>query len=170
MKRKVFRSRISVLIIGIFLALYVFIIPSSIRLFQDKLYGDLCMVWIPLLGIPIFIFGGFRYIISGNILYLKSWFISVGIVRIDDIISVERTYFTTPYPAASIIYPVAPSASLKFLRIRYDISQRSNQNRPDFWLISPVREQEFIEELLAVDPDIFINVPVKKGIWRFLDI
>ena len=36
-------------------------------------------------------------------------------------------------------------------------------------LISPDREQEFIEELKAVNPGIYVNIPESKGIWRFWD-
>ncbi|MDR0364732.1 MAG: PH domain-containing protein [Bacteroidales bacterium] len=38
-----------------------------------------------------------------------------------------------------------------------------------YMLISPVKEQEFIEELKAVNPDIYVRVPDKKGIWRVHD-
>jgi hypothetical protein len=116
----------------------------------------------------MFIFWGFRYIISGNILYFKAGFISLGNVRIDDIISVERTYFTTPYPLASMFYFVAPSASLTFLCINH-MTVQSNPRKPNFWLISPVREQEFINELKSINSHIYVNVPVKNGIWRIWD-
>ena len=33
-------------------------------------------------------------------------------------------------------------------------------------LISPVREQEFIEDLKAINPDIYVRIPIKEGIWR----
>jgi hypothetical protein len=36
-------------------------------------------------------------------------------------------------------------------------------------LISPVREQEFIQELKSLNPNIVINVPEKKGLWRIQD-
>jgi len=113
-----------------------------------------------------FLFLGLRYSISGNILYLKTWFISIGTVKIDDIISVERSHFTTPYPMGSVVHFVAPAASLRFLYIHYE-HIRSNWYKPDFWLISPVREQEFIEELKAINPNIYFNVPLEKEIWRF---
>jgi hypothetical protein len=37
------------------------------------------------------------------------------------------------------------------------------------WLISPVKEQEFINELKAINPDIDVNVPDKKKLWRIWD-
>jgi hypothetical protein len=36
-------------------------------------------------------------------------------------------------------------------------------------LISPVREQEFLEALKTVNPSIQITVSDKKGVWRFWD-
>ena len=37
------------------------------------------------------------------------------------------------------------------------------------YIISPVREQEFIQELKSLNPNIVINVPDKKGLWRIQD-
>ena len=77
-----------------------------------------------------------------------------GSVEIKNIKSVERSY----NPLSS------PAASLK--RLRIDL--RGKAKFP-YMLISPVREQEFIEELKAVNPDIYVRVPDKKGIWRIQD-
>ena len=74
------------------------------------------------------------------------------------ITSVERTY--SPIPATAL--------SLKRLRIHF---------RKDYkWyrygftpLMSPVREQEFLETLKAINPKIQINVSEKKGWSRFWD-
>jgi len=157
-KQRVFRSRISVLIIGIFLGVYLLLFPISVHLFHDKLYGTLCVIWGTIFVIPLLIFVGTRYIISGYILYLKIWFIPVGSFRIKDIVSVERSYNLLS----------APAASLKRLCIRIEHSE-NYLNKPNFWLISPVKEKEFIKDLISIDPHIHINVPVEKGIWRFWD-
>ena len=77
-----------------------------------------------------------------------------GSVEIKNIISVERSY----NPLSS------PAASLKRLRIGI-----GGKARVSYMLISPVREQEFIEELKAVNPDIDVRVPDKKEIWRVQD-
>jgi len=176
MKRKVFRSRISVWIIIPFLYIFVILVTRLIKAYQDGMISENVFIFgvlgatVMIFSFFLFLFFGLRYSISGTVLYLKTWFISIGTVKIDDIISVERSYFTTPYPMASFLYFVAPSASLKFLYIHYDVSHRNNRSnwyKPDFWLISPVREQEFIEELKAINPNIYINVPIKKGVWRF---
>jgi hypothetical protein len=58
----------------------------------------------------------------------------------------------------------SPAGSLKRLSIRLVEGARY-----PYWLISPVREQEFIETLKSIDPSIYIHVTVKKGIWRFWD-
>jgi hypothetical protein len=142
------------LIIGLFLAIYSYLIPSAIHLFHDKLYIYLCILWIPSLGIPVFILFGMRYIISGDRLYFKMWCIPNGSIKISDILLVERSY----NPLSS------PAASLKRLCIRMEEGAKY-----PYWLISPVREQEFIKELKSIDPLIHVHVPVKKGIWRFWD-
>jgi hypothetical protein len=58
----------------------------------------------------------------------------------------------------------SPAASLKRLRIGL-----GGKAKFPYMLISPVKEQEFIEELKAVNPDIYVRVPDKKGIWRVHD-
>jgi hypothetical protein len=112
------------------------------------------MIWIPLLGIPMFILGGIRYVISGNILYLKMWCIPNMSTKIANIVSIERSYNLLS----------APAGSLKRLCIRL-----GEDAKYPYWLISPVREQEFLKELKSIDPLIHIHVPVKKGIWRIWD-
>jgi hypothetical protein len=144
---KTFRSRISVLLIGL-LALFtgtcLGILPDAAR---DSGPGFI-------LGgaflFALFISTGMRYTLSGNSLYVRIWFIPYGKLTVTDIVSVKRTY----NPLSS------PAASLKRLRIR-------SANR--FWLVSPVREEEFIEELKAINPEIYVNVPVKKGKWHIWD-
>jgi hypothetical protein len=99
---------------------------------------------------------GIRYIISGGKLEMKLWMIPCGSVEIANIISVERSY----NPLSS------PAASLKRLCIKY---RKEKAKYPDMVLVSPVREQEFIEDLRTINPDIHVNVPVKKGRWRIQD-
>ena len=157
--KKVFRSRISVLLVGFILAIFILV---SIPMFYYKLYEELYILGGALL-IAIPSTTGHRYIISGNKLYLKIWIIPMGSANILDIISLERTY----NPLSS------PAASLKRLRVCFVKGAKySNwvtwQTSPD-WLVSPVREQEFIEELKTVNPDIYVNIPDKKGMWRIWD-
>ena len=144
---KVFRSRISVLLIGVLLASFI---PELISMATRKAYEGLYVLGGTLM-FSFFLLSGIRYVISGDKIYSKILFISCGSVNIFDIISVKRSY----NPLSS------PAASLKRLHIRFV------KGCP--WLISPVREQEFIKELKAINPDIEINVSDKKGMWRIWD-
>jgi hypothetical protein len=147
---KIFRSRISVLIIGFLSALFL---PICIGLLKNEIYdGFYCMSGVLLFCI-FFVFRGTHYIISENILYVKIWFIPVGNKDITDIESLKRSYDPTSTHASS----------LKRLEIKFKGRLSSS------CLISPIREEEFISELKTINPNIKINVPNKKGIWRFWD-
>ena len=157
--QKVFRSRISVLLVGFLLAV---LIPCTIATIKYMIIRSLFILG-GLLVLIIFSFTGFRYIISGNKLCLKVWFIPMGSANIALIIAVERTY----NPISS------PAASFKRLRIRFKKGiNYSNwltwQCAPD-WLVSPVREKEFVEELKNVNPSIAVNISDEKEKWRVQD-
>ena len=159
MRKKVFRSRISVLLIGVVLAI---LIPVSIPMFLYNIHEGLYVLGGTLLLI-VFSFTGMRYIISEDKLYLKAWFIPMGSANIADIISVERTY--NPFSS--------PAASLKRLCIRFEkgvkyLNWMTWQTSP-VWLISPVREKEFIEDLKNINPNIDVNISNKKGKWHIWD-
>ena len=150
-KKKVFRSRISVLLIAFmlltFIPIFMIALPPLIR------YEDYGMLWIfGVIVLPIIpIFTGMRYVISGDKLLIKMCFIPCGSIDIADIVAVERSYNVLSSPAAS----------LKRLRIYCATGAGC--------LISPVREREFIEALKAINPDIQVNMPDKKGAWRIQD-
>jgi len=148
--KKVFRSRISVLMIGLLLAMFV---PICVGLYKNKVYDGFFTMSGILLFVIFFGFYGMRYIISENILYLKWWFIPLREVDVTYIESVKRTYDPIS----------APASSIKRLLIKFKGLSFSS------FMISPVNEEEFISELKAINPDIKINVPIKKGIWRFWD-
>ena len=148
--KKVFRSRQSVLLIAFILAIFI---PCTIPMIKHMIIPGLLIMGGTFLFM-LFLFVGMRYIISGDKLFVKIWTIPSGSVKIADIISVERSY----NPLSS------PAASLKRLRIGL-----GKKAKFPYMLISPVREQEFIEALKAINPDIYINVPAKKGIWRIQD-
>jgi hypothetical protein len=59
----------------------------------------------------------------------------------------------------------APAASLKRLAVYRTV----NGKQKLFHLISPVREQEFLKTLKAINPSIQIIVTNKKSFWRFWD-
>ena len=151
MEKKVFRSRISVLLMGFILAIFILV---SIPMFHHGIHTGLYILGGTLLFM-ILLFSGMRYIISENKLYGKiCWVIPSGSVKITDMVSVERSYNLLSSPAAS----------LKRLRIGF----KKGYKWP-YMLISPVREQEFLEALKKVNPDIYIRVPDKKGWWRIWD-
>jgi len=149
-EKKVFRSRISVLFLIFVLAVFI---PSSIPMIKHMILPGLYTLGGTLVFI-VFMFSGMRYVISGDKLYMKIWIIPSGSVKIADIVSIERSY----NPLSS------PAASLK--RLRLGLGERA---KFPYTLISPVKEQEFIEELKAINPDIYVRVPVKKGMWRIQD-
>ena len=144
---KEFRSRISVLIIGVMLAVFI---PAFITMYTHKTFEGIYTLGGILLFI-ILLFSGIRYIILENKLYIKVWFITNKSINITDIVSVKRSYNLLSSPAAS----------LKRLKIRFANGW--------FRLISPVREYEFIEALKEINPDIEVYISYKKGIWRFWD-
>jgi hypothetical protein len=147
-KKKVFRSRISVLVVGFILAIFT---GSFIIVFESNLFYEMYILGVVFIFI-IFIFSGIHYIISEDKFYIKIWMIPYRGLKILEIISVKRSY----NPLSS------SAASLKRLRIDF---KGSNW----FMLISPVRENEFIEELQAINPDISIQIPEKKGLCRVQD-
>ena len=157
MERKVFRSRISVLFIPIFVAFLFF------GWFMSKVSGD--FVGLIIIGI-CFIFGFFAirslyYVVTNSEIqvYYMWGFMGKPFSRmlISAITSVERSY-----------YPYAAATSLKRLRIRFKKGYK--WYRYGFIpVISPVREQEFLETLKAINPNIQIDVNDKKGWWRIWD-
>jgi predicted ABC-type sugar transport system permease subunit len=144
--KKVFRSRISVLLVGFLLVVFI---PVTVPIIKFMIISGLLTMGGSFLFI-ILLFSGIRYIISDGKLFVKIWFITIGSANIADIVSIKRSYNLLSSPAAS----------LKRLELR---------GRSGAMLISPVREREFIESLKTINPDINVDVPVKTGIWRIQD-
>lgn len=151
-QKKVFRSRISVLFMVIlFLTLIPIFIIALLPLEGYKMLWIFGGITFFSLLLPILLLGGMRYIISEGKLFIKIGFISCGSVDITDIVLVKRSY----NPLSS------PAASLKRLRIYCATSLGC--------LISPAREQEFIEALKAINPDIQVGVFDKEGAYCMLN-
>ncbi|MCL2562326.1 MAG: PH domain-containing protein [Rikenellaceae bacterium] len=144
--QKVFRSRISILVLVFLLAAFI---SCTIPLIKHMPILSLCITG-GVFVLIFFLFGRIRYIISGNKLHITFG----GSVKISDMVSLERSY----NPLSS------PASSLKRLCLRY-----KKGTKYLFTLISPVREQEFIEDLKAINPDIRVRISDKKGIWRVWD-
>ncbi len=128
---KTYRSKVDLWIVVVI----VFAVACSVAPFFQE--GQ------PLLGIAIgiaatlvfvWMLRSTRYIVRGDVLVIKSCFLSYGTWRIADIESIRPTH--NPLSA--------PAASLDRLEIRF-IGRRSV-------LVSPRRKQEFIAHLLALNP------------------
>ena len=152
MKKRVFRSRISVLVMAFTLAVFsspIIRVIGSGNIFNSEFYSIVgALVFVVLLVY------GMRYEISDEKLLLKIWMFPSGSFLLSEIISVERSY----NPLSSV------AASLKRLRVNF----KKGYKWP-FALISPVREQEFLDALKKANPDIYIRVSNKKGWWRIWD-
>ena len=145
MERKVFRSRISVLIMAILL------LPCVLWFRGDNVFNPVTIT----LSLVILLFSGMRYVVTDEKIKFKIfWIIPGGSVLISQITSVSRSYI--PFSA--------PAGSLKRLVILF----KKNYKYP-LCLISPVREQEFLDTLQKYNPKIKISVKNKRGWWRFWD-
>jgi len=151
--RKVFRSRFSVLLIGFIL---VFLLPGVIPIFTHKIYQGMYIEGGVFLFI-LLIFSGIHYVISEDKLYLKIWFVPTCSFKIADIASIKRSYDLFDVPTNT-------TASFKKLRLQFE-----RETKYSYVHVSPVREQEFIEELKKVNPNINVSFYNKNGIGRILD-
>ena len=162
MEKKVFRSRISLLYIPIFGLLLL------LGWFPSKISGN--SVGLIIMGITIvfalFAFLSIRYVLTCKEISVYYLWFNVGKIYISAITSVERSY--NPLSALA--------ASAKRLRFNFKRGYKWDvhfSNSPFLVTIlpsiSPVREQEFLETLKTINPDIQINVIDKKGWWRFWD-
>ena len=100
------------------------------------------------------LFFGISYIITDGKLLIKTFGITTGKAKISKIISIERSYNLLSSPAGS----------LKRLKISFNKGYKW-----PYALVSPVREQEFLETLKMYNPNIQIHVDDKKGWWRIWD-
>ena len=148
MESKVFRSRVSVLLmVIIFVPLFLPVLPVILsgNIFNSTFY-TVAGIFVFIVLLAIF---GMRCKITEQTL-------KVGMTSfpLSQIVSVERSYNLLSSPAAS----------LKRLSIRF----KKGAKYP--WiLISPAREQEFLETLKKYNPEIYIRVENKKGWWRIWD-
>ena len=153
MEKKVFRTRISVLFMGIILLCFLPGLIPMIRsgnIFNPGFYilaG--CVVFVVLL------FCGMRYELTEMHLIFKMLGATSFKIPLSMIVSVERSY----NPLSS------PAGSLKRLKI----GMKKEYKFP-YALASPVREQEFLETLKKYNPDIYIRVNDKKGWHRIYRI
>ena len=149
MEKKVFRSRISVLLMVFILAILSMPLIAMVR--SGNILNHPAFYTIAgAIAFTVLLLSGLRYVVKDGKLLIKIWIIPSGKHTISEIISVERSY----NPISS------PAASLKRLSI---------DSLGGYALISPVREQEFLETLKTINPSIKINVNNEKGWWRIWD-
>ena len=149
MKKKVFRSRFSVALNAPILAFMLWrliLMICSGNIFNAEFY-----ILIGFIAFIVLLFCGIRYEIVGDKLRIGTWIVG-NTYPISQIISVERSY--NPLSA--------PAGSLKRLCVHF-----GKRSKWPIALISPVREQEFLNTLKKINPNIYIRVPNKKGWWRF---
>jgi len=151
MNKNIFRSRISILVI--LFMLEIFFLPI-IPIISEVSFIELLVLILVLSLIFVFsIYSFFKisYEINNGKLYGKMWSISTGYINISEIISIKRTY--NPLSSAA--------ASLNRLCVKI-----KKKGKYPYILISPIRENEFIENLLSINPDIKIDVSYKKRWWK----
>ena len=151
---KVFWSRFSVLLIGFVLAL---LLPCFIPVFIHKIYKGMYILG-GIFVFIVFVYSGIHYVISKEKLYLKIWFIPTCSLKITDIASIKRSYYLFDIPTNT-------TASFKKLRLEFERGIKY-----PYIHVSPVREQEFIEELKKVNPNICVSLYDKNGIGRIWDL
>jgi len=149
MKKKVFRSRISVLLMVFFLAIFLPPLIPMIR--SGNIFNPAFYILAGTIAFVVLLFSIIRYEITDKELLCKLWKIPFGSFPLSQIASVERSY--NPLSSAA--------SSLKRLRVSFHKGYKW-----PYTLISPAREQEFLDALNKANPDIYIRVINKKGWWR----
>ena len=148
MKKITFRSRVSVLLLLFITAACV--VPIVLLICSGDVSNQAIY---PVVGTLIFcyvIFFGISYTIKEDRLLVKVFGIRCSRIEVSEITFVKRSY--NPLSA--------PAASLKRLCVDgYGV----------FTLISPVREQEFLDKLKEINPNINISVSSKEEWWRVWD-
>jgi hypothetical protein len=150
MEKKVFRSRISVLLTVFILAgvatpvLPRINVPAAVTSFAILLFCMAVLVTI-------------RYEVEGSTLRIKCCGIASAKIDVRSICLLRRSYNPLSSPASSLkrlaVYRAGKLAGYPVLCA----------------LVSPVNEREFIETLKSLNPAIQVTVSDKTGWWRFWD-
>jgi len=148
MERKNFRSRISVVLMVFILVIVS--LPLIPVINSGNIVNPAFYISAGVIVFCVLLLSGFRYVITNEQLRISTWGICIWTYSLSKIESVERSYNPLSAPAASL-----KRLSIKGVGI--------------FALISPVREQEFLETLKILNPKIQINVTDKEEWWRFWD-
>ena len=160
MERKVFRTRVSVLLTGIILAVFAlpFVLIIRTGTYKNSAFYFAVVFFSLILTLVIYTLFSIRYGLTEKRLILRMWGDDYFTFPLSAIVSVERSY----NPLSSM------ASSLKRLKISFKEGYKISNIVP-YLIVSPAHEQEFLETLKSLSPDIQINVTDKKGWWRFWD-
>ena len=152
---KRFRSRVSV----IFIILELFFVSLVVITGFNTSDFTLCIIAGVVVIYRIFDLSRKPYVLTDKFLLYKKWGFSSEICHLSHIKSIERSY-------GDYFYSTFTSAkSLKKLHLRFPKGYKWS-----YYMMSPAHEQEFLETLKALNPNIQINVNNnKKSRWRFWD-
>ena len=171
MEGKIFRSNISISFLIIMGVLFCAIVYST-GIKYGSFFNPHSYFFIGIFILIVFAYLSIYYVLTDKeieIYYLCGLFGKpFGKIYIPAITSVERSY--NPLNA--------PAGALKRLRFQFKRGYKWHNFLPlsknpfiivIYPSISPVREQEFLEILKKINPDIQIKINDKKGWWRFWD-
>ena len=135
---KIYKSKIDVWLI--ILLVFSFVAPAIGAFLSSEL--EVFYVLIPVYGIIAYMFARLRYVINEEQLKIGTGILP-GKTTID--IKTIKSVSKSNNPLSS------PALSLKRLEIKYG-------NNFDYVLISPNNRQEFVNDLLAINPDIVVKL------------
>ena len=154
--KAIFRSRISLVLAVLLWGILLWqTFPFLINLFENfsTVPTKSIIIFFVIFCILFIIFFGMRYIIIGDELICKIWFINFRKIKISNIISITRSY-----------NPIASNAA-SFKRIYCELKNSTYGGL----LISPKKEKLFLKIIKEKNPTVKINVTNKKGFLRFWD-
>ncbi len=149
-----YRSRISVMLfVFIFGALVSPLIRDGEKIFAKGIIPGIIYLFIVLICLLVFV--SINYTINENSLIVRGFGFKMATIDIARIKTIKRSY----NPLSS------PAASLKRLEVKF-----YHKGRVQSGLISPVREEEFINKLKEINPHIQVTISQKRNnILRFWD-
>lgn len=145
-----FRTRVSVLILLFVLVVVGF---SGIMSYRGGEIEGVYIVLGTMLFVGLILFG-MSYEVTEEKLSIRILGIKYYSIKLGNIVSIQRSY----NPLSS------PAASLKRLSVKVS----GNKLFP-YVLISPAREQEFLELIKKKNPNVQIDVPNHQEVWRVWD-
>lgn len=164
--RKTFRSRVSVLPAVIIVACFLPVFIPMVR--SGNILNPGFYIMVTVLAFIALIFTGIRYVIADGRLTMKMWGVFHESVEISRIVSIKRSRNPLSLPivsanrSANFFY--SPATSLRRLCVCY----KKGYKEP-YYLISPAREQEFLDTLKEINPNIEIDLGNCKAWYRVRD-